>query len=71
VSLNEHARDGWPFYLVVLGGQFVPSRYPNMPPRPICTLLWSPRKERREVGIRNDLPAAISRLGTAHTISLD
>ena len=71
VFLNEDARDGWPFYLVVLRGQFVPRHRPSGPPRSIATLVWSPTQDRREYGLRNDLPAAMSRLGTAHTIVLD
>jgi hypothetical protein len=72
VVLNEEARDGWPFYLVVLRGPFAANlRFPGSPPRQIATLIWSPTEDRREFGFRNDLPAAMSRLGTAHTISLD
>ena len=73
LSLNEDARDGYPFYLVVLRGEFVPRRSPDAPSRPIATLLWSPTETEHgtQYGLRPDLPAAMSRLGTPHTISLD
>ena len=71
--LNESAQDGWPFYLVVLRGQFVTWRRPSpdMPPYKVATLIWSPTEQRREFGLRNDLPEAMSRLGAPYTISLD
>lgn len=72
VGLGENASDGWPFYLVVLHGRFVARHWvPGSPARSIATLLWSPTEERREFGLRNDLPATLSDLGAPQTIRLD
>jgi hypothetical protein len=73
MRLNEQAGDGWPFYLVVLRGPFTESgRFSDAPPRSIATLILTPTaKYPREFDFRNDLPRAISLLGTPHTISLD
>ena len=61
--------DGWPYYLVVLRGQFVYPG-PGAPPRSIATLSWSPTNFMSAFGLRHDLPAALSRLGQPHIISL-
>jgi hypothetical protein len=69
MSLNEHAQDGWPFYLVALRGQFV-RRAPGAAPRAVATLIWSPTTERYSHGLRHDLPPGMSRLGPPHAISI-
>jgi hypothetical protein len=70
-GLLHEGFDGWPYYLVVLRGQFVRREWgPDAPPRAIATLVWSPTNYRSQFGLRHQLPAAMSRLGQPHTISL-
>jgi hypothetical protein len=63
--------DGWPYYLVVLRGQFVRREWgPDAPPRSIATLTWSPMNYMTSFGLSHKLPAALPCLGQPHTISL-
>jgi hypothetical protein len=71
MSLDEHAQDGWPFYLVVLRGQFVHREWGSgAPPRAIATLIWSPTIARCSYSLRHHVPAGWSRLGAPHAISI-
>lgn len=59
-----------PFYLVLLRGHFMTLRGPSRS-FPIAILIWSPNEEHLHWSLMEELPATMSRLGPAQTVSLE